>query len=97
MGEGGRWRWWYSHSYYHNLDTALQYGAQLGISLSSVEDDLGSAAPRPHTRAQAMRLQTGVLKAARSALNRVRRVDPEPRLRKKLGRWKLPLFPRTGR
>ena len=94
LARGGRWRFWYKHSYYHNLDTAIQYGRQLGITIDSVEDDLGSTAPRPHTRAQAKRLQQGVQRAARSALNRVRRVDPEPRLRKKLERWRLPLFPR---
>ena len=52
---GGRWRWWYSHSYYHNLDTAVQYGGQLGITIESIEEELGSAAPRPLTRAQARR------------------------------------------
>ena len=94
LAHGGRWRYWYSHSYYHNLDVAVQYGGRLGITLKSVEEELGSAAPRPHTKAQAKRLQQGVQQAARASLSRVRQVNPEARLRKKLARWRLPLFPR---
>jgi exonuclease III len=90
----GRWRWWYQHSYYHNLEAAIQHGRHCGITLSSVEDELGATAPRPHTKAQAKKLQHGVQRAARAALGRVRRSDPEARLHKKLLRWRLPLFPR---
>jgi hypothetical protein len=57
LARGGRWRNWYKHSYYHNLNTATQYGLRLGITIDSIEDDLGSSAPRSHTRAQAKRLQ----------------------------------------
>jgi hypothetical protein len=91
---GGRWRSWYKQSYYHNLDSAIQYGRRVGITIDSIEEDLGSTAPRPYTRAQAKRLQQGVQRAARAALNRVRQADPEARFRKKLERWRLPLFPR---
>jgi hypothetical protein len=82
------------HSYYHNLTAAIQYGRRLGISIDTVEDDLGSCTPRPHTKAQTVKLQKGVQRAARTSLCQVLRVDPEQRLRKKLERWKLPLFPR---
>ena len=94
LARGGRWRWWYMHSYYHNLTAAIQYGRRLGISIDTVEDDLGSCTPRPHTKAQTVKLQKGVQRAARTSLCQVLRVDPEQRLRKKLERWKLPLFPR---
>ena len=94
LARGGRWREWYMHSYYHNLAASRQYGLQLGISINSIEDDLGANTPRPHTKAQSKRLQQGVQRAARASLGRVLRVDPEARLRKKLERWRLPLFPR---
>jgi hypothetical protein len=94
LARGGRWRWWYKHSYYHNLNAAVQYGSRIGITIEAVEEDLGSAAPRPHTRAQTKRLQRGVQRAARTSLSLVRQVNPEPRLRSKLERWRLPLFPR---
>jgi exonuclease III len=94
LARGGRWREWYMHSYYHNLAAARQYGLLLGISINAIEDDLGANTPRPHTKAQSKRLQQGVQRAARASLGRVLRVDPEARLRKKLERWRLPLFPR---
>ena len=91
---GGVWRQWYLHSYYHNLAASVVELRQLGISISTVEADLGSAAARPRTRGQERRLAHGVQRAARAALSRVLRRCPEARFRAKLERWRLPLFPR---
>ena len=70
-----------------------KYGV-LGITIDSVEEALGAEAPRPYTRAQTHRIQRGVQRTARRELSRVLRADPESRLRQKLERWRLPLFPR---
>jgi hypothetical protein len=94
LTRGGRWRGWYKHSYYHNLAAALQHGRRLGISIQSIEEELGAETPRPHTKAQTKRLRLGVQRAARTALMQAQRVNPEARLRHKLDRWRLPLFPR---
>ena len=48
----------------------------------------------PNTSAQAKRLAHGVQKAARQALARTLPSAPEARMRAKLERWDLPLFPR---
>ena len=91
---GGRWRQWFLRSYYHNLQEAVLEYERRGITIATVEGDLGAAAPRPHTRAQARRLDHGVQRAARAALARTIRSNPEARLRHKLSRWRLPVFPR---
>jgi hypothetical protein len=91
---GGRWRSWFMHSQYHNLADAMGEMQAKGISLSSVEADLGANAPRPHTSAQEKRLVHGVQKAARQALARTLPSAPEARMRAKLERWDLPVFPR---
>jgi hypothetical protein len=94
LARGGRWRSWYKHSQYHNLAEALGEMQSKGISLASVEVDLGANAPRPHTCGQAKKLAHGVQKAARRALTRTMPAAPEARMRPKLARWALPLYPR---
>jgi hypothetical protein len=94
LGRGGRWRSWFMHSHYHNLAAAMQTYRQQGITIASVEADLGAAAPRQVARGQTKRLAHGVQKAARAAWARSLRSYPEICLRRKLGRWSMPLFPR---
>lgn len=94
IARGGRWRSWYMHSQYHNLAEALGVMQSKGISLATVEADLGANAPRPHTCCQAKKLAHGVQKAARRALTLTLPSAPEVRLRSKLERWALPLYPR---
>ena len=90
----GRWRQWFLNSFVHNLQAAVLEFGHHGICIRSIEADLGAQAPRPHTRAQERRLSHGVQRAARAALSRTIRTSPEIRLRQKLDRWPLPLFPR---
>ena len=94
IARGGRWREWFTHSQYHNLEEAKRQMLGKGISIQSVEAGLGSDMPRPHTVAQTKKLAHGVQKAARSALTLALHESPEARLRSKLERWPLPLFPR---
>ena len=90
----GRWRQWFLNSFYHNLQAAVDTCRALGVTIETVESGLGVAGPRPHTRAQAHRIDGGVQRAARGALTKVFRAQPEQRLRRKLARWQLPVFPR---
>ena len=90
----GRWRHWFRFSYYHNQAAANDHYRQLGITITAIEEELAGSATRPHTRAQANRLAHGVQRAARLALSHHRGRHPELRLRAKLEKWQLPLFPR---
>ena len=90
-----RWRQWFSQSFYHNLEAAVDELSRHGVTLASVENTLGAAQPRPHTRAQARRMERCVQRTARQALSQVLRVHPEQRLRQKLARWRLSVFPRV--
>jgi hypothetical protein len=94
IARGGRWRGWYMHSQYHNLAEALSTMQAKGITIASIEGELGANTPRPHSCGQAKRLAHGVQKAARSALALSQPSAAGPRLRSKLERWTLPLFPR---
>ena len=91
---GGRWRQWYLGSFYHNLHAAVGTCRALGVTIESIETELGAARPRPHTQAQTRRIDRAVQQAARGALTQVLRSHPERRLRHKLARWQLPVFPR---
>ena len=82
------------HSQYHNLAEALGVMQSKGISLATVEADLGANAPGPHSCCQAKKLAHEVQKAARRALTLTLPSAPEVRLRSKLERWALPLYPR---
>ena len=92
----GRWRTWFQNSFYHHLQAAVDRCGALGISLADIEHDLGAAEPKPHTRSTARRLEQGVQKAVRARLGRSLRPSGEPRLRRKLARWQLPIFPRVA-
>ena len=81
-------------SYAHRLLAAVRQCEQVGFDIRDVEADLGQHQPRPHTRAVVHRLARGVQKAARSRLSRLYRCCTEDRLRHKLERWDMPLFPR---
>ena len=94
IARGGRWRAWFMNSHYHNLKAAVTHMQGSGITIESVEAELGAEAPRPHTRHQSKRVAHGVQKAARTAIVRTEPDSSELRLRSKLQRWPLPLYPR---
>ena len=94
LRRSGRWREWFLHSFVHNLQAAVEEYRSHGIDIVGIEAELGANGPRPHTQAQTRRLVHGVQRAAQAALARTIRAQPEARLRQKLARWLLPLYPR---
>ena len=64
----GRWRQWYLSSFYHNLHAAVATCRTLGITIETVETELGAANARPHTPSQMRRLDKGVQRTARWGL-----------------------------
>jgi hypothetical protein len=90
----GSWHDWFKTSYYHRLLEAVEHFAAKGITIRDIQLDLGAALPRPLTRAQDHRLRHGVQRAARRVLGAPRRQAVEVRLRTKLARWPMTLFPR---
>ena len=89
-----RWCSWFQGAYVRNLSAAVSTFQRAGITIQTVEADLGADAPLPRTRGQARRLAHGVQRAARAAWCRTLRSHPETRLRAKLARWRLPIYPR---
>ena len=90
----GRWGHWFRQSFAHNLLDAVTECGRQGIDIRGIEADLGALGPQPHTRAITRRLAQGVQRATRLALNLSMQFHPETRLRQKLSKWSLPLFPR---
>ena len=90
----GRWRQWFLHSYVHNLQEAVEEYSRRGITVAALEVDVSAGASSLRPRAHAPRAAQGIQRAARAALVRAARAHPETRLRQKLERWRLPLFPR---
>ena len=90
----GRWGHWFRQSFAHNLLAAVTECGCQGIDIRGIEAELGAHGPRPHTRALTRRLAQGVQRATRLALHLSAQPHPEIRLRQKLSKWSLPLFPR---
>lgn len=90
----GRWRSWFKDSAYHRLQAAVTACGSMGIHLADVELALGASQPRPHTRATHRRLSGGVQQVVRRLIHARRGEPPELRLRHKLQKWPLQLFPR---
>lgn len=91
---GGRWRAWFLQAFVHNLKDAADEFERRGVTIATVEDSLGASAPQPHTRQQARRIRGGTQRASRATLVLRCPAAAAERMRHKLERWRLPLFPR---
>jgi hypothetical protein len=89
-----RWGPWFRDSFYHKLRQAMEHCAAKGVTIDSIEAALQGAAPQPLTRTQAKRLHSGVQRMTRARLDGFTGPMAEGRLRRKLERWPVPLFPR---
>ena len=67
---------------------------RLGFDIQQIEQDLIADATRPLSKGQAKRLHSGVQRASRTRLEKAKCFDAEGRLRHRLERWAIPLFPR---
>ena len=90
----GRFRSWFATSFCHGLQDAVDKLSSMGISLPAVRLRAVGSLTQPFTLAQARRADRRMQRAVGELLRAQQRRFPEVRMRQKLERWDLPLFPR---
>ncbi|CAK0910901.1 unnamed protein product [Prorocentrum cordatum] len=90
-----RWSDWFAGSYCHNLAAAVENFRRQGVAISAVLERAVGTAACPWTQAQTRRATTGIQRAACALLQERCRRCPETRMRAKLERWEVLLFPRV--
>ena len=87
-------RHWYDSSYVLQLHGALQHFAANGVTPQVIENDIAQHAPRPFDRAAAARVRSRFQRVARDHLRDLDLGKFQQRVRAKLTRWRILLFPR---
>ena len=88
------WRSWFADSYCHSLAAAVRELREADITPPVVQLRAARATSRPLTRQQVHRADKHTQRAVGELLRERQRRCPEARMRKKLEKWEVPLFPR---
>ena len=86
---------WFQQPLLRNLQDATDSLAAQGATLASVEVSIRGSSPRPWPLAIAQRVHGELQQAVGSLLRQQDRIHPEVRMRHKMSKWGLPVFPRV--
>ena len=89
-----RWRAWLQSSFCHELTAASDAFRRLGITFTAVQLRAAKGIAPPWSPNKARQVAAGIQHAAGELLMATEQRFPEARMRAKLERWEVPLFPR---
>ena len=94
LGRLGRWRSWFGCSYSHALDQTRRDLASAGLTHTAIQNHAAGSDCRPFTRAQTKRSRDGLQRATTELLHAWTAHHPEVRMRKRLEKLGVPIYPR---
>ena len=90
------WRGWFDSAFSLQLKEAKDHYAGRGVTPSNIEERCAPGAARPYDLKTTIKVRGSFQKVAREAAREEQAAKLEQRIRTKLQRWQLPLFPRVG-